>query len=150
MNKLILDSLLQDVISSGSSVDYGEPVGERSDIELVEQALGLVFCEDYRWFLETYGSLLISNTSYCGIWPGSSESYGTVLGETKSLRRQYPNIASNYTVLVNESDEWWEVIDNANGAVFSFDPASHSLDILSNTFEGYLEKSFSRHAGVFL
>ncbi|WP_370980073.1 SMI1/KNR4 family protein [Agaribacterium sp. ZY112] len=151
MNKITFDKLLQDVASDGLGIDYGAPITDLEDITFVEGSLNLSFVDDYKWFLQTYGSLLISNTAYCGIEAGNpkSDAEGTVLGETLAFRKLHPNLGHNYLVLINESNEWWEILDNNSGVVYSFDPFDGDLQRAANNFEEYLILKLKRSAGIF-
>jgi|GEM_PF-2959914 len=108
-----------------------------ADIEKVENALEVTFCEDYKLFVQTYGYVYSPNFGLCGIRSGEPTALagGLVLYETQEFRN-LTKCEKKYTVLYNDDGFYFLLVDNETGKVFDYDL---NIDAFSLRYES-LEK----------
>lgn len=132
MNKKLINNLIRQLkIENDPSCVVGGTVDSKS-INRVSTDLNVSFNETYRDFLSEYGLFDITDNRLCGIWPNEPSEYssGTVLFETKEFRSNiWQEAPKKLIVLNNTEDEWYEMLDNEDGLMYSFDPFSKNGQI---------------------
>lgn len=116
-------------------VSIGRRVGQ-DEIEAAQRLLGFEFCDDYKQFLEQYGNLWLCGEDLKGLIPGDGASTCSDLRyQTNNFKLITGVDPGARTVLVNENDEWYELIDHTDGKIYAYDPFANKFKKLFQNLE---------------
>ena len=105
--------------------DYtGDPASDE-EIALAENELGFSLCRHYISYLKELGWLDVAGAAYLGLISGEGRQNAAsdFVAATLEFTKRFPS-PRNLTVLFNESDEWFELVDHDSSLVICYDPFS--------------------------
>ena len=105
------------------------------EIRQAENTLGLVFADDYREYLLTYGIASIRGHEFTGL---GSSSRLSVVDNTVQEREQHPDLPGTLYVVEQCNIDGLVILQDENGDVFSVAPGL-ALERISGSLCEYLE-----------
>jgi hypothetical protein len=142
MNQIIFDRLDQLFVE--------EPILRASgasphEIQAAEQTLGVVFSEDYRWFLHMYGGAVVGPYAIYGLSRSElmDEKLWSVVSVTEHFRKQsWPGTAGAYVISMDHAGN--PIGIDETGRAVSFDHDAGEMIEVANDFGSYLESCLAR------
>lgn len=137
-----IDELIAKIKSYGDHEIYvGGPI-EPHRVDQVENALRVNFCSDYRQYLELYGNLFSSDNCLFGLDKVYFEEDSSADIRYQALQFiQHTGVdLSNRTVLRNESDEYYLLVNHDDSKVYSYDPFAKRFEIEADNLEQAIVK----------
>lgn len=99
-----------------------------------EKELGVVFANDYKEYVLTFGAATFNSRELTGICSSDRLNVVTV---TKRARQFYPNFPENAYVVEELMFDHVFIIQDSKGSIFSYGPKD-SANLIANSLEGYL------------
>ena len=98
------------------------------EIALAQSDLGFTLCDEYIELLSKLGYLEVGDNNFIGLKHGTGrrEDDNDFVGATWNFEKNHLSI-SEMTVFMNESDEWFHLIDHARSEVVFYDPFSKEI-----------------------
>ncbi|MBC6308206.1 SMI1/KNR4 family protein [Listeria sp. FSL L7-1582] len=108
------------------------------EIKLSEDELSVAFSEEYKWFLEHYGSGGVLGIDILGI---AKNGISTVKNTTMRLRKEY-NLAP-YLYVVEDCDEFFYCVNSNDSKVYYWDREEGVGEVVANDFIAFFEERVS-------
>ncbi len=128
---------LEKVILNLGDLRHLKPAKEESVVSS-EDALGLKFAEDYRFYVKRFGAISAGAVELTGVVESERLNVVDVTNKERELNEKFPR---DLYVIENVGIEGIVVLQNANGEVFSFDGVNPPKKY-ANSLKEYLETHF--------
>jgi hypothetical protein len=120
-------------------------VADDAKVDAAQEALGVVFSDQYRQFLKRYGGALVGPLPVYGVARSEpmDENLWSVVGVTQHFREQsWPGVEHWYVISMDHAGN--PIGIDESGKVLIYDHDAGEMIELAEDFERYLERCLSK------